>query len=107
MNVQVVNLSPTDWIIISAMATVIVSMAIFIMRVFNINQEERKEQGEVLKELHETHRIEQKENLTAMITAMAGGTKALESNTKVIDEMKVLINNVRDSINNIKNGIDH
>ena len=95
---QVVNLTSTDWVIISSLAVVIVAMAVFIMKNFNIQQEERKAQSDTLQLLHETHRIEQKENLTSMITAMAGSTKALENNTKVMDEMKGLINSVRDEI---------
>lgn len=95
---QAVNLTSTDWIIITSLAGVIVVMAVFIMKVFKLQEKERKEQGEILQELHETHRLEQKDNLTTMITAMAGSTKALENNTKVMDEMKGLINSVRDEI---------
>jgi len=99
---EAVNLTSTDWVIISSLATVIVAMALFftkfIIKIFKLQEEERKNQSEILHGLHETHRVEQKENLTSMITAMAGSTKALENNTKVMDEMKGLINSVRDEI---------
>jgi len=91
---QAVNLSTTDWVIISALASVIVVMAVFIMKVFNIQQEERKEQSKILLDLHETHRIEQKENLTSMVAAITGNTKALEGANKVLDKVEALIQTV-------------
>lgn len=50
------------------------------------------------KKLNKVHSDEQKENITTIVQAMAGNTKALEGNTKVLDEMQKLVHSVNERI---------
>jgi|SRR5580765_407293 len=106
MLAQVVNLSSTDWIIISALAVALVTLAAiffkYILKSDKNKEELQKTHIAMIQDLHDTHRLEQRESLTAMITAMAGNTKALEGNTKVMDEMKTLVHTVKDELMGMK-----